>query len=212
MNFPAAFLLGFSVASIPGPTGILIATQTLRHGAGAGLLTMAAPLALDIFVMLPLGLLLQASLLAGNRAFILGFSGAAFLLWLGAQSIRAGIEQVNTLRASTAAHAERKRELPPLFKGFMTHVSSPYPYFFWATVGGSFVHRGFNDGGIAGAAIFPAGFWTGTTSFTLLLIYLVARGKKLLPARAEPYLHHLSGALLITGGIYLAIGVWHGLF
>jgi homoserine/homoserine lactone efflux protein len=212
VNLPLAFAIGFSVASIPGPTGILIATQTLRHGARAGLLTMAAPLALDIFVMLPLGLFLQASLFTGNRAIILGLCGAAFLLWLGAQSIRAGIEHVNTIRASGAARADRKRELPPLLNGFVTHVTSPYPYLFWATVGGSFVRQGFAGSGIAGAAIFPGGFWAGTTTFTLILIFLVARGKRLLPGRVEPYFHHISGALLIASGIYLALSVWHGLF
>lgn len=212
MNLPLAFAIGFSVASIPGPTGILIATQTLRHGARAGLLTMAAPLALDIFVMLPLGLLLQSSLVGGNGAFVLGLSGAAFLIWLGVESIRAGVKHVNSIRAAGRTPGGGKKGLPPFLMGFVTHATSPYPYLFWATVGGSFVRRGFNDGGIAGAAIFPAGFWTGTTTFTLILIVLVARGKKLLPARAEPYLHHLSGALLVAGGIYLAVSVWQGLF
>jgi threonine/homoserine/homoserine lactone efflux protein len=205
-------MIGFSVASIPGPTSILIATQTLRHGAGAGLVTMTAPLALDVFIMMPLGLMLQASVFAGNRAIVLGLGGSVFLVWLGVQSIRAGIEHVNTIRASAPARAEDKPELNPFVKGFLTHVTSPYPYLYWATVGASFVRQGFEAGGIAGATIFPAGFWTGTSSFTLLLIYLVARGKRLLPARWEPYLHHGSGMLLIASGVYLAAGVWHGLF
>jgi ABC-type nickel/cobalt efflux system permease component RcnA len=45
-----------------------------------------------------------------------------------------------------------------------------------------------------------------------LLIYLVAHGKRLMPARWEPYLHHISGLLLIGSAIYLAVRVWHGLF
>jgi len=205
-------MIGVSVASIPGPTGILIATQTLRHGGRAGLVTMAAPLALDVFVMMPLGLFLQASLFAGSGAIVLGLGGAAFLFWLGGQSIRAGIQHVNTIRASGVTPAENNNELGPFWKGFVTQVASPYPYLYWTTVGASFVRQGFADGGIAGAALFPVGFWAGTTSFTLLLISLVARGKRLLPTRVEPYLHHTSGALLIGSGIYLGIAVWHGLF
>jgi threonine/homoserine/homoserine lactone efflux protein len=225
VNFPAAFMIGFSVASIPGPTGVLIATQTLRHGARAGLFTMLAPLALDVFIMLPLGLFLQASLFTGNRAAVLGLSGAAFLLWLGTQSIRAGIrekDKVGRMKAErenssfiphpSSSTARRSGEMSPFLKGLFTHVTSPYPYLFWATVGGSFVRRGFENSGISGAAIFPAGFWTGTTTFTLMLIYLVAHGKKLLPPRIEPYLHHVSGVLLLASGIYLAVSVWHGLF
>ncbi|HKA33894.1 MAG TPA: LysE family translocator [Candidatus Binatia bacterium] len=211
MNFSGAFFFGVLVASIPGPTGILIATETLRHGARGGLLTMLAPLMLDIFVMLPLGLLLQASLMTGNGAIILGLAGAAFLAWLGVESIRAGIKHVQTIR-TTGAPPIAKRDLPPFMKGFITHATSPYPYVFWATAGGALVLQGYARGGIAGAALFPAGFWSGTTSFTFLLIYLVAHGKRLLPPRWEPYLHHISGVLLIGSAIYLAVRVWHGLF
>jgi threonine/homoserine/homoserine lactone efflux protein len=210
VNFSGAFLLGLLVASIPGPTGILIATETLRHGAKAGFLTMAAPLLLDMFVMLPLGLCLQASL-SGIGAVALGMIGAAFLCWLGVQSIRAGIEHVQTIRTTGAPRA-KKSEPTPFMKGFITHVASPYPYVWWSTAGGAFVMQGYARGGIAGAALFPAGFWSGTTTFTFLLIYLVAHGKRLLPPRWEPYLHHISGVLLIGSAIYLAVRVWHGLF
>jgi len=210
VNFSGAFLLGLLVASIPGPTGILIATETLRHGAKAGLLTMAAPLLLDMFVMLPLGLFLQASL-SGVGSVALGMIGAAFLFWLGVQSIRAGIEHVQTIR-TTGAPPIAKRDLAPFMKGFITHATSPYPYVFWATAGAALVLKGYARGGIAGAALFPAGFWSGTTAFTFLLIYLVAHGKRLLPPRWEPYLHHISGVLLIGSAIYLAVRVWHGLF
>jgi threonine/homoserine/homoserine lactone efflux protein len=212
VTFSFAFMIGFSVASIPGPAGVLIATQTLRHGARAGLMTMTAPLALDVFVMMPLGLFLQASLFAGSGAFVLGLGGAGFLFWLGVQSIRAGIKHVNAIGVSGAATVNGKRELGPFWKGFVTQVMSPYPYLYWTTVGASFVRQGFADGGIGGAALFPLGFWAGTTSFTLILIYLGARGKRRLPVRLEHYLHHISGALLIGSGIYLAIAVWHGLF
>jgi threonine/homoserine/homoserine lactone efflux protein len=214
MNFYAAFLIGIGLASIPGPTGILIATETLRRGARAGFLTMLAPLLLDMFVMLPLGLVLQASLSAtenGIGAVALGMTGAAFLFWLGVQSVRAGIEHVQTIR-TTNAPPMAKRDLPPFMKGFITHVASPYPYVWWATAGGAFVLQGYARGGIVGAALFPAGFWSGTTTFTFLLIYLVAHGKRLLPPRWEPYLHHVSGVLLIGSAIYLAVRVWHGLF
>jgi threonine/homoserine/homoserine lactone efflux protein len=211
MTFPLAFAVGVSVASIPGPTIILIATQTLRHGPRAALITMLAPLVLDAFLMLPLGLALQASLFTGQGAVVLAFCGAAFLLWLGAQSIRAG------LRSSLIPHPSSlgtpaNKELPPFVKGLLTHVTSPYPYLYWATVGASFIRKGFASGGIFGAAIFPLGFWLGAYSFTLVVIYLVSRTKQLLPPRVEPYLHHLSGGLLIGGGIYLAVSAWKGPF
>jgi threonine/homoserine/homoserine lactone efflux protein len=209
VTFFLAFMIGFSVASIPGPAAVLIATQTLRHGARAGLVTMLAPLALDVFVMMPLGIFLQTSF-TGGGAVVLGLAGAAFLSCLGVQSIRAGIRHVNTIRISGAPPAAGKQEIGPFTKGLLTQLGSPYPYIYWSTVGGPFILQGYAEGGIAGATLFPIGFWTGTTSLTFLLIYLVQRGKRLLPARAEPYFHHVSGALLIASAVYLAAGIWHG--
>jgi len=218
VTFPLAFAIGFSVASIPGPTIILIATQTLRHGARAGLVTMTAPLALDALLMLPLGLTLQASLFVGRGAMLLGLVGAAFLLWLGAQSIRAGVGQSrlsgsdpDKLKTRNPKLGTPDKELAPFVKGLLTHVTSPFPYLYWATVGASFIRQGFANGGIAGAAVFPLGFWLGASGFTVIVIYLVTHGKRMLPARLEPYLHYVSGALLVAGAIYLALSVWQGL-
>ena len=186
---------------------------------------MMAPLVLDALLMLPLGLILQASLFAGKGAMLLGLGGAAFLLWLGAQSMRAGIrgkdeegrmkaekENSSFIPHPSSFRAPRSREMPPFSKGLLTHLTSPYPYLYWATVGASFIRQGFASGGVGGAAVFPFGFWLGACGFTLIIIYLVARGKKLLPSRLQPYLHHFSGALLIASGIYLAVSVWQGLF
>jgi len=219
MTFPLAFLVGVSVASIPGPTIILIATQTLRHGPRAALITMLAPLALDAFLMLPLGLVFQTSLFGGRASLILALCGSAFLIWLGVQSVLAG---ARVSRAPYPIFSEpdtrhltpdtRSQEMAPFVKGLLTHVGSPYPYLYWTTVGASFIRQGFASGGIVGAAIFPLGFWLGVCSFTLVVIYLVVRTRRLLPPRVEPYLHHVSGVLLIAGGISLAVSSWKGPF
>ena len=83
MNFPLAIAMGFAVASLPGPILVLITTETLRKGPRAGVLTMTAPLIIDAIVMLPLALLLQASLVTGQGVKGLGLVGACLLGWLG---------------------------------------------------------------------------------------------------------------------------------
>lgn len=214
MSFPLAFAIGFSVASIPGPTIIVVATETLRKGLKAGLSTMMAPLILDALVMLPLGLFLQASLFFGKRAVVLGSVGAAFLFWLGLQSLRAGTKGKDEVgRMKTEFHPSsslftQSKELPSFLKGVLTHITSPYPYLYWGTVGSSFVRQGFEAGGVWSAAVFPIGFWLGASAFTLLVIYLAGRGKQLLPRRLERYLHYVSGALLMGSAIFLAVKVW----
>ncbi len=212
MTFPLAFAIGFSVASIPGPTIILIATETLRKGPKSGLVTMTAPLLMDALLMLPLGLLLQASLFSGGGALFLGLFGAAFLLWLGFQSIQAGTKKISLEVDQGVASARTNQEISSFLKGVLTHLTSPYPYLYWGAVGSTFIRQGFENGGLWAAATFPLGFWLGASAFTLLVIYVVTRGKKMLPPRLETHLHRFSGVLLIASGIYLAVKVWQGLF
>lgn len=210
MTYPLAFAIGFSVASIPGPMIILITTETLRKGAKSGLTIMTAPILLDALIMLPLGLLLQASLFTGSAALILGLIGAALLFWLGLQSMRAGVAKI-PLAVDPGSSANDK-EMAPFLKGVLTHLTSPYPYLYWGAVGSTFIRQGFESGGVWTASVFPLGFWLGASAFTLLAISVAARGKKILPARLEPQLHRFSGVLLISSGIFLAIKIWQGVF
>lgn len=212
MTFPLAFAIGFSVASIPGPMIVLIGTETLRKGARAGLVTMTAPLLLDGLMMLPLGLLLQASLFSGKGVVVLGLAGAAFLAWLGIQSLSARASEALKLKGQNAAPTAREREVSSFLKALLTHLTSPYPYLYWGTAGSSFVRQGYEAGGVPGAALFPLGFWAGASAFTLLVIYLITRGRKMLPERFEPHLHRVSGILLIASGVLLAVKVWQGSF
>jgi len=124
VTFSLAFALGFSVASIPGPTIILTATETLRKGATAGLLTMLAPLFIDAAVMLPLGLFLQISI-SRLGAFALAIVGAAFLSWMGLQSLALGFRKGGMGIGELISSASRqKREVPSFVKGIVTHLTS----------------------------------------------------------------------------------------
>ncbi|MBI4524562.1 MAG: LysE family translocator [Deltaproteobacteria bacterium] len=210
MTLPIAFAIGFSVASIPGPTILLIATEALRKGFKAGVLTMLAPLLLDALVMVPFGLFFQISLFSGKGTFFLGLAGSGLLFWLGLQSIRAGAKKKPLAFDREGPGGPRQQEIPSFTKGLLTHLSSPYPYIYWSTVGASFIRQGFETGGARGAALFPFGFWLGASAFTLLVIGLLVQGKKLLPRKLEPYLHYLSGTLLIGAGILLGVSVWKG--
>ncbi len=213
MTFSLAFLIGLSVASIPGPTIILVATETLKKGAKAGVITMTAPILMDALFMLPLGLLVQTAFFSGRAGLILGLAGASFLAWLGVRSIQSGATR---LRHATLGLIKpglpESQELSSFVKAILTHLTSPYPYLYWGTVGSTFVRRDFAAGGARQATLFPLGFWSGAAAFTLLVIFLLARGKKLLPLRLEPYVHHFSGALLIGSGFFLAIAIWRGFF
>jgi len=212
VTFSLAFAIGFSVASIPGPMIILIGTETLRKGAKAGLVAMTAPLLFDGLMMLPLGLLLQASLFSGRGVIVLGLAGAAFLAWLGIQSLSAQTSEALRFKTQHTTLTTRDSAVASFLKAVATHLTSPYPYLYWGTVGSTFVRQGYEAAGVSGAALFPLGFWAGACAFTLLVIYLITRGRKVLPQGVEPHLHRVSGILLIASGILLAVKVWQGSF
>lgn len=208
MTFPLAFVIGFSVASIPGPTIILIASETLRKGAGAGLSVMTAPLLLDALLMLPLGLFFQALLPVESGRTGLMIIGGGLLVWFGLQSIRTGPDEKSAAAKLDSPALDGRRETRPFSKGILVHLTSPYPYLYWGTVGAPLVRQGFESGGLWTAAIFPLGFWVGTTSFTLVVIALLARGKKLLSPPWQLFFHRALGALLIATGVFLMMKGW----
>ena len=208
MTFPLAFATGFSVASIPGPIMFLIATETLRKGAWAGVLILFAPLLIDAVVMVPLALLLQAALVSGKGAVVLAVVGGGFLVWLGVQSMRVGSGELPVPSQRESETRRQPREIPSFAKGVLTHLTNPYPYLFWGMAGANFILKGFEENGLWGALLFPVGFWFGAGLFNVVIVYVVARGKQLLPQRFEHHLHRFSGLLLIGIGLFVAIRPW----
>jgi threonine/homoserine/homoserine lactone efflux protein len=207
VNFPIAFAIGFSIASIPGPTIILIATETIKGGARAGLAAMMAPVLIDAAVMVPLGWFLQ-EFVSSDLAKTLGIAGGCFLAWLGFQSIRAVKTSSNPGTAAVTV-APGKPSGSSFAKAAITHFTSPYPYLYWSTVGGSYIRQALARDGFWEAAVFPLGFWLGAVTFTTAMIYLLARGRRLLSPRAQPAMHILSGTLLIAAALTLVYQVWH---
>ncbi|NIO07496.1 MAG: LysE family transporter [Deltaproteobacteria bacterium] len=208
MNLPMAFAIGFAVASLPGPILVLITTESLRRGLRAGVLAMIAPLLIDALVMLPLALLLQVSIVRGTGVVGLGLAGGGLLVWFGYQSIRVKTGILKTTAAGGAGGFWKYREVPSFVKGILTHLTNPYPYIYWGTVGVLFIKDGFEQGGTRGAILFPVGFWLGAGTFNFLVVYLVSRGRGLLPPRLEPCLHRVSGVLLMASGAFVALRTW----
>ena len=202
MSLLLAYATGFSVASMPGPILALITTETLRRGVWPGAQTALAPMCVDACVMLPLVMALQSAIPSGPGAVAMGIAGGGFLLSLGIQSLRAGREPL--------APGSRRggRRLPSFLKGVLTQLMNPYAYIFWGTVGFAFVRQGFQANGLQGALSFPAGFWLGAGTMNFLVVFLVSRGRRYLPPRAEPYVHAFSGILLIGAGVFLVWAVF----
>ena len=202
MSLLLAYATGFSVASMPGPILALITTETLRRGTWPGAQIALAPMCVDACVMLPLVMVLQSTVPSGPGAIAMGIVGSGFLVSLGLQSLRAGSQPM--------APGSRRggSRLPSFLKGALTQLMNPYAYLFWGTVGFAFVRQGFQANGLQGALAFPLGFWLGAGTMNFLVVYLVGRGRRYMPARLEPYVHAFSGILLIGTGVFLIWAVF----
>jgi threonine/homoserine/homoserine lactone efflux protein len=195
-----AYAVGFSIASMPGPILALVATETLRRGTWSGIQASIAPVCVDAVVMVPLALVVHAAVPSGTVAVAIAVVGGIFLLWLGIQSLR-----LKAIPQTNPAGTDFATGLPSFLKGVLTHLMNPYPYLFWGTVGLPYVREGFQTNGVAGALNFPIGFWLGASSMNFLVVFLVVRSKRLLPAGAEPYFHVFCGLLLIAAAVFLIV-------
>lgn len=193
----AAYVLAcIVIILVPGPTVTLIIASSMRHGTRAGLLNVAGTQA-GIAVMIGIVGIGLTSMIesAGHWFEWLRLLGAAYLIWMGWQMLRAG-----------GRLAEGEAPVPPrggfFLQGFLVAISNPKTLIFF----GAFIPQ-FLD---------PTGNYTlqiiimGATALVFAAMsdstyaMLAGRAGRVLSARRIRLLSRLSGSFLIGGGLWLA--------
>ena len=129
--FGAGAVFGVSGGISPGPLLVLVISESMRHGARAGIMVAMTPLLTDLPVMiLAVFLLNQLS----HFEILLGcisIAGSIFLMRIGWLSLK------------TAGILLKNEELEPYSLGtrMMTNYLNPNMYLFWFTVGAPFLLR-----------------------------------------------------------------------
>ncbi|PIE09741.1 MAG: lysine transporter LysE [Rhodobacterales bacterium] len=175
----------------PGPSVLLVIAQTITHGRGAGLRTIAGDLlggALSrTLSLLGLGALMASSALAFA---VIKWAGVGYLLWLGARQLRAQPQASPRPVAATRA-------------GFLTGVLNPKAVVFFIAFTAQFLDPArplWLQGAILilTATLVAGGVLTG---------YMLLAGR-LRPALSRPLWRRrsarASGALMMGGGLLLA--------
>ncbi len=186
------------LAIVPGPTVTVILANALRSGTLAGLSIIAGTQLGLVTMILVVALGLEAVM--GVMAFAFDWiklAGAAYLVWLGFNMLMSKGE----LGASAAGPAKSYRRL--VLDGFLVIWSNPKALIFLGAFLPQFVQ--------AQSATFPQVIVLG------LLFMLVAgvsdsmyavlggRARGLLSAARVKLLSRISGAILMAGGIWLAL-------
>ena len=127
----AVSMAGFALSATPGPSMLYVLSRTIGQGRAAGIAS-AVGLCLGGMLLALATALGLAAVMATNEVFvtILRSLGAAYLLWLGMQTIRAG-RRMSVEGASTGAI--RIRPILQIFgQGVLVELLNPKTILFFA--------------------------------------------------------------------------------
>lgn len=191
-------LASFVLAIVPGPNVTVIIGNALSRGTKAGLTSVAGAQTGVFSLVLVVGLGLEALVAFMGWAFdYIKLAGAAYLLWIGFNMLRAG------------GHLDPAKPLPPKslraiwLEGCLVLWSNPKMLIFLGAFIPQFVDRD--------QAAFPQVVLLGLL-FMLIAgatdcgyAVLAGQARQLLSASRVKWVSRISGAILMAGGVWLAL-------
>ena len=188
----------FLLAIVPGPTVTVILANALRSGTLAGLAIIAGTQIGLVTMILVVGLGLQAVM--GFMAFAfdwIKFAGAAYLVWLGFNMLRSKGE------LGTAAVGPEKSYRRLMLDGFLVIWSNPKALIFLGAFLPQFVAR--EGAAFPQVVVLGLFFMLIAGATDSLFAVLGGRMRFLLSAARVKLLSRVSGAILMVGGVWLAL-------
>jgi threonine/homoserine/homoserine lactone efflux protein len=188
----------FLLAIVPGPTVTVILANSLKGGTLAGLAIIAGTQLGLVTMIGVVGLGLEAVM--GFMAFAFDWiklAGAAYLVWLGFNMLRSS----GQLGRSTTDPAKSYRRL--VVDGFLVIWSNPKALIFL----GAFLPQFVTDQSATFVQVMLLGFFfmliAGATD--AFYAFLGGRARSLLSAARIKIVSRISGAILMAGGVWLAL-------
>jgi len=188
----------FILAIVPGPTVTVILANSLKGGTLAGLSIIAGT---------QLGLVTMIGVVALGLEAVMGFmafafdwiklAGAAYLVWLGFNMLRSS----GDLGQAAAGPAKSYRRL--VFDGFLVIWSNPKALIFL----GAFLPQFVTDQSATFWQVMVLGLFFMLIAGTTDAVYAVlgGRARSLLSAARVKIVSRVSGAILMAGGVWLAL-------
>ena len=125
-----------ALMSTPGPSQLLMLSNSGVHGLRKSLFTAAGDLSANALQMLAAGLGLAALIAASaNALFVIKWAGVAYLIWLGVRMIR----KASSAPASVGAGAARASRKSLWIQGFVTSAANPKAVVFFAALFPQFI-------------------------------------------------------------------------
>ena len=188
--FITAFIIGFSAGISPGVLFALILSESLQHGAKAGIKIAIAPLITDVPIVLLCYYIFKQMAQVKILLIIITFSGGLFLVYLGYKNIIATGE-VNLKSVKTNS----------LRKGVITNFLSPSPYVFWMSIGAPLLGSAFGINVTTGI-IFLIIFYTLLIGLKITIAILASKARRFVGGKAYKIVIRLLGFVLAGLGLF----------
>jgi len=200
-----AELLAFiGVAAIvivtPGQDTALTVRNTIAGGRAAGVRTALGVVGGQAVWALAASVGIAALLVASEPAFVaLKLAGAAYLVYLGAQALRAALRGGAGDATAASARAARGAGAHELRQGFLSNLANPKMAVFFSSLLPQFAHS------FAGLLALGLVFCAMTLAWLSLYAALIARaGDVMRRPRVRRLLDAVTGTVLVALGIRLA--------
>jgi len=192
-------LAGIALVIVPGPTVTLVIANSMSHGTRAGLLNVAGT-QLGLAVMTGIVVIGLASIIETMAWWFdwVRLAGAAYLVWLGYKLLRS---------PGALAEAAAAPPAPPrggfFWQGFLVLLSNPKALLLF----GAFIPQFVDPKGayVWQVVLLGATFMAIATVFDSGYALLAGRAGRLLTRARVRLVSRISGALLVGGGVWLAL-------
>jgi threonine/homoserine/homoserine lactone efflux protein len=196
--FVRGLAIGFTVAMIVGPIGLLTIRRTLAHGRAYGLASGLGVALADASYggVAAFGLTAITALLVGART-ALALVGGMFLVWLAIRTLRAPVPD------GAASAAERPGLAAATASIYGLTMTNPMTILSFAAI---FAGFGLSGGTAADAALLTVGVFLGSGAWWVALTSIVAVVRSRVTPGVLVGLNRLSGALLLVFGMRAIAG------
>lgn len=186
----AAFILGFTSGISPGVLFALIISESIQHGALAGIKVAVAPFITDLPIVLLSLFVFQQLAQVNILLALISFAGGLYLVYLGYKNIAAVPDFTATSHKSSSIR-----------KGVIANFLAPGPYVFWMSIGAPLLTDSFNLSLMTGI-LFIIIFYTFLVGMKIIIAIVTAKVKKFIGGKVYVATVKILGIVLIGLGLF----------
>jgi threonine/homoserine/homoserine lactone efflux protein len=196
------FVLGFSIAAVFGPIGVLCLRRTLASGFAIGLVSGLGAATADAAyaTVAALGVSAIADLLVDQRVW-LRVVGGAFLVYLGAQTVA-------STPAARSVEPGASRLVGAYASTLALTVSNPMTILSFAGIFAGLGLGTLSGGSVTSPLALVLGVFVGSAAWWLVLASVVTRLRSRVTNRRLRAVNIASGVLILTFGVQSLASAW----